>query len=151
MAAKPRFSLIRKAKIGAGTVIRDHVNLYGCTIGKNCKIESFVYIEEGVVIGDGCKIKAHTFIPTGVRIGKKVFVGPGVIFTNDMYPTVNDDFKLYYTTVEDNASIGGGAVIIPGIKIGKEAMVGAGAVVTRDIPAGVLAYGNPARVVKKLK
>ena len=148
---RPKFSLIKNVKIGKGTIIRDHVNLYGCIIGNNCKIESFVYIEEGVRIGDDCKIKSHTFIPTGITIGNKVFVGPGVIFTNDMYPTVKNDFKLFKTKIEDNVSIGGGAVIVPGIKIGKGAMIGAGAVVTKNIPAGALAYGNPARVARKLK
>ena len=148
---KPRFSLIKNVKIGKGTVIKDHVNLYGCSIGKKCKIESFVYIEEGVRIGDYCKVKAHTFIPTGVTIGNQVFIGPGVIFTNDMYPTVKDDFKLFKTEIENNVSIGGGVVIVPGIKIGKGAMIGAGSVVTKNIPSNVLAYGNPARVIRKLK
>lgn len=148
---KPRFSIIKNSKIGSGTIIRDHTNLYGCSIGKNCKIESFVYIEEGVVIGNGCKIKPHVFIPTGVKIGNNVLVGPGVVFTNDKYPTVKEDWKLYHTTVGDWASIGAGSVLAPGIAIGKRALIGAGSVVTKDIPAGVLAYGNPARVVRKLK
>ena len=143
--AKPRFSVIEKSRIGKGTVIRDHVNLYGCTIGKGCKIESFVYIEEGVVVGDRCKIKPHVFVPTGVRIGNRVFIGPGVIFTNDMYPTVSDDWRLYRTVLEDDVSIGAGATVIPGVRIGKGAMIGAGSVVTHDVAAGALVYGNPAR------
>ena len=148
---KLAFSIVEKAVIGKGTEIHDHVNLYKCRIGKNCKIESFVYIEEGVVIGDNCKIKPHTFIPTGVTIGRNVFIGPGVIFTNDKYATVKVDWKLYRTTVGDWASIGAGAVIVPGVKIGKGAMIGAGSVVTKDIPANCLAYGNPARVKGKVK
>ncbi len=148
---KPGFSVIKNVKIGKGTVIRDHVNLYGCRIGSMCKVESFVYIEEGAVIGDRCKIKPHTFIPTGVTIGNDVLIGPGVVFTNDKYPTVRDDWKLYRTVVEDWASIGAGSVIVPGVRIGKHAMIGAGSVVTKDIPAYRLAYGCPARVVKKIK
>jgi len=148
---EPRFSIIKNAKIGKGTKIRDHVNLYGCKIGSNCKIESFVYIEEGVVIGDNCKIKPHVFIPTGVKIGNNVLVGPGVVFTNDKYATVKDGWKLYHSTVGDWATIGAGSVIVPGVKIGSHAMIGAGAVVTKDIPANSLAYGNPARVMGKVK
>lgn len=149
--AKPRFSVIEKTEIGAGTIVRDHVNLYKCKIGKKCKIESFVYIEEGVVIGNGCKIKPHVFIPTGVRIGNNVLIGSGVMFTNDKYATVKDDWKLYHTSVGDWASIGAGTVIVPGVKIGHHAQIGAGSVVTKDIPANTLAYGNPARVKGKTK
>jgi acetyltransferase-like isoleucine patch superfamily enzyme len=86
------------------------------------------------------------FIPTGVRIGKNVRVGPGVVFTNDKYATVKDDWKLYHTTVGDGATIGAGSVIVPGITIGRRAFIGAGSVVTRDIPANAVAYGNPARI-----
>ena len=149
--AAPKFSIMEKVKVGKGTIIRDHVNLYKCKIGKNCKIESFVYIEEGVVIGDGCKVKPHVFIPTGVKIGDNVFIGPGVIFTNDKYATVKDEWKLYRTSVGDGASIGAGAVIVPGVRIGKGAQIGAGSVVTKDIPANSLAYGNPARIKGKAK
>lgn len=149
--AMPKFSVIEKVKAGKGTVIRDHVNLYKCKIGSSCKIESFVYIEQDVVIGNGCKIKPHVFIPTGVKIGNNVMIGPGVTFTNDKYPTVSDDWKLYRTVVEDDVSIGAGTVLVPGVRIGKGAMIGAGSVVTKNVPAGSLAYGNPARVKGKAK
>ncbi len=147
----PKFSVMEKVKVGKGTVIRDHVNLYKCKIGSNCKIESFVYIEQDVVIGNWCKIKPHVFIPTGVKICNNVLIGPGVTFTNDKYPTVSDDWKLYRTVVEDDVSIGAGTVLVPGVRIGKGAMIGAGSVVTKNIPAGSLAYGNPARVKGKTK
>ena len=83
------FSVVVDCDIGAGTVVRDHVNLYKCKIGRNCKVESFVYIEDGVTIGDGCKIKPHVYIPTGVTIEDEVFIGPNVTFTNDKHPRVN--------------------------------------------------------------
>ena len=149
MINKPKFSIIKETEIGEGTIVRDHVNLYKCKIGKNCKIGSFVYIEEGVIIGDNCKIKPFSFIPTGVKIGKNVLVGPGVVFTNDKYATVKEDWKLYHTTVGDSATIGAGSVIVPGVTIGKYAFIGAGSVVTKDIPSNVVAYGNPARVKGK--
>jgi len=141
----PEFSKIVDARIGEGTVVRDHVNLYKCSIGRNCKIESFVYIEDGVTIGDDCKIKPHVYIPTGVTIEDAVFVGPNVVFTNDKYPHVKGDWKLLKTVIGRGASIGAHSVILPGVRIGREAMVGAGSVVTTDVPDGVVVRGNPAR------
>ncbi|MDE1768340.1 MAG: N-acetyltransferase [Candidatus Micrarchaeota archaeon] len=143
------YSIIKDCTIGEGTEIRDHVNLYKCKIGKNCKIESFVYIEEGVVIGDNCKIKPNVYIPTGVEIGNGVFIGPGVTFTNDKYPKSSGDWKLLKTTVDDGASIGAHSVVLPGIKIGKDSMIGAGSVVTKDVPDNATVYGNPAKQIDK--
>jgi acetyltransferase-like isoleucine patch superfamily enzyme len=142
---QPEFSLIADAEIGEGTVVRDHVNLYKCRIGRNCKIESFVYIEEGVTIGDNCKVKPHVYIPTGVTIEDNVFIGPNVTFTNDKYPHVKGDWTPLKTVVGRGASIGANSVILPGITVGRNAMIGAGAVVTSDVPEGALVYGNPAR------
>ena len=144
-----RFSVITDAEIGAGTIVRDHVNMYRCKIGRNCKIESFVYIEEGVTVGDNCKIKPHVFIPTGVTVEEAVFIGPNVTFTNDKYPRAKGDWKLLKTVVGRGASIGANSVILPGIRIGKNARIGAGSVVTTDVPDGATVLGNPARPVEE--
>jgi UDP-2-acetamido-3-amino-2,3-dideoxy-glucuronate N-acetyltransferase len=141
-----KHSLINGAKIGEGTVLHDHINLYKCKIGKNCKIDSFVYIEEGVVVGDNCKIRPFVFIPSGVTIEDDVFVGPNVTFTNDKYPKVKGDWVLLKTKVESGASLGANCVILPGVTVGKGALVGAGSVVTRDVPDGAVVAGNPAAI-----
>jgi UDP-2-acetamido-3-amino-2,3-dideoxy-glucuronate N-acetyltransferase len=146
---QPGFSRIVDSEIGEGTVVRDHVNLYKCKIGRNCRVESFVYIEEGVTVGDDCKIKPHVFIPTGVTIEERVFLGPNVTFTNDKYPHVKGDWKLMNTVVAEGASIGAHSVILPGVRIGRNAMVGAGSVVTADVPDGATVCGNPARPLVK--
>jgi acetyltransferase-like isoleucine patch superfamily enzyme len=142
-------SRVVNSEIGEGTVVREHVNLYKCKIGRGCKIESFVYIEEGVTVGDYCKIKPHVYIPTGVTIEEGVFLGPNVIFTNDKYPHVKGDWKLLKTVVGQGASIGAHSVILPGVRIGRNAMVGAGSVVTTDVPDDATVYGNPARPMSK--
>jgi len=147
--SQPMFSRIVDSEIGEGTIVRDHVNLYKCKIARNCKIESFVYIEEGVTVGDDCKIKPHVYIPTGVIIENKVFLGPNVTFTNDKYPHVNGDWKLLKTVVGQGASIGAHSVILPGVRIGRNAVVGAGSVVTTDVPDDTTVCGNPARQLVK--
>ena len=121
------------------------MNLFKCKIGKNCKIDAFVYIEEGVVIGDGVRIRPFTFVPTGVIIGNNVFIGPNVVFTNDRYPKIGRKWKLEKTIVEDDVSIGAGSVILPGVRIGRGTLIGAGAVVTRDTEEGSIVYGVPAK------
>ena len=128
------FSKITDCKIDQTSVIYDQVNLYKCTIGKNTKIDAFVYLEEDVVIGDNCKIRPFVFIPSGVVIGNNVFIGPNVTFTNDRYPEIGKDWTLEKTIVEDNVSIGAGSVILPGIKIWKHSLIGSGSVVTHDVP-----------------
>jgi UDP-2-acetamido-3-amino-2,3-dideoxy-glucuronate N-acetyltransferase len=144
----PEFSVIKNVEIGEGTVVHDQVNLYKCKIGRNCKIDAYVYIEEGVVVGDNCKIRAFVFIPTGVTIEDNVFVGPRVTFTNDKYPRAKGEWKLMPTKVKQGASIGASAVILPGLTIGKNATIGAGAVVTEDVPANAIVAGNPARALR---
>jgi len=142
-----KFSLIKDVEIGEGTVIHDQVNLYKCKIGRNCKIDAYVYIEEGVVIGDNCKIRPFVFIPTGVTIEDDVFIAPGVIFTNDKYPKVRGEWKLMPIRVKKGASIGSGVVILPGVTIGENALIGAGAIVTKDVPDNAIVAGNPARLL----
>ncbi len=144
---KPNFSQIIECSIGEGTLVRDQVNLYKCQIGRDCRIESFVYIEEGVVIGDRVKIKPNVFIPTGITIEDDVFIGPNATFTNDKHPRVNGSWKIFETNVGRGASIGAHAVILPGVTIGPEAVVGAGSVVTKDVAAGAIVVGNPARAI----
>jgi len=135
----------------------DLVNLYGCSVGDQCKIGAFVEIQKNAVVGKKCKISSHTFICEGVTIEDEVFIGHGVIFINDRYPraTGNDgrlqtdsDWKVVPTFIRRRASIGSGAVIMCGVTIGEKAVVGAGSVVTKDVAAGSVVCGNPARVIK---
>lgn len=134
----------------------DLVNLYGCSIGDETKIGAFVEIQGGATIGARCKISSHSFVCEGVTIEDEVFVGHGVMFTNDVYPraTTQDgalataaDWTCSPTRVERRASIGSGATILPNLTIGENAMVAAGAVVTRDVPANAIVAGVPAVVV----
>ena len=134
----------------------DLVNLYGCSIGAETKIGAFVEIQKNASVGDRCKISSHSFICEGVSIEDEVFVGHGVMFTNDIYPrAVNADgapqteadWVVVKTTVKARASIGSNATIIAGITIGESAMVGAGAVVTRDVPDFAIVAGTPARII----
>lgn len=143
------YSILKDVEVGNGTKIHDQVNLYKCKIGKNCKIDSFVYIEEGVIIGDNCKVRPFVFIPTGVTIEDDVFIGPNVSFTNDKYPRVKGDWNLLPTLIKRGASIGAGASILPGITIGENARVGAGAVVTKDVPDNTTVIGPPAEIISK--
>jgi len=143
----PRYSLIQDADIGAGTAIHDQVNLYRCKIGKNCKIDAYVYIEEGVIIGDKCKVRPFVFIPTGVTIEDQVFIGPNVSFLNDKYPRARGNWRLLPIRVKKGASIGANSVLLPGVTVGKGALIGAGSVVTSDVPNHAVVAGNPARVI----
>ncbi len=143
----PQFSIVKNVDIGEGTRVFDQVNLFNCKVGKNSKIDSYVYIEEDVVIGDNCKIRPFVFIPSGVTIEDDVFIGPNVTFTNDKHPRSLGEWTLTPTIVKKGASIGANSVILPGVTIGEEAMIGAGSVVTRDVPPRTLAVGNPARTV----
>jgi len=144
---RPKYSIIKKTAIGRNSRVYDQVNLYGCKIGKNTKIDSYVYIEEGVTIGDNCKIRPFVFIPTGVVIEDNVFIAPNVTFTNDKHPRARGEWTLLKTRVKKNASIGAGSTIVPGVEIGENALIGAGSVVTKNIPDNAIAVGIPARVV----
>ena len=126
--------------------ISPFVNLYGCRLGDGTFVGPFVEIQNGVVIGRDCRIQSHTFICSDVTIGDRVFIGHGVMFCNDKNPVAgNKDWLIQATIVNNDVSIGSGAVILPGVTIGAGAVIGAGSVVTKDVPAGETWYGNPAR------
>jgi UDP-2-acetamido-3-amino-2,3-dideoxy-glucuronate N-acetyltransferase len=147
-AREPKYAILKGMEIGEGTKIYDQVNLFGCKIGKNSKIDAFVYIEEGVTIGDNCKIRPFVFIPSGVTIEDNVFIGPNVTFTNDKHPRAQGNWTLTPIVVKKGASIGANSVILPGITIGEEALVGAGSVVTKNVQNKTIVAGNPARILK---
>ena len=138
---------IEDCEIGEDTIVRDFVNLYGCRIGKDCKIAAYVEIQRGVTVGDRCKIEAFAFIPSGVTIEDEVFVGPHACFTNDLMPNAVGDWSVTPTVVRRGASIGANATIVCGVTVGEHAMVAAGAVVTKDVPAGAIVAGSPAKVI----
>ena len=144
-------------KLGRNVRIFGFTNLYGCEVGDDSKIGTFVEIQKGAKIGRRCKVSSHTFICEGVTIEDEVFIGHNVVFTNDLFPraTANGqlqtdaDWKCVPTLVKRGASIGSGAVLLCGITIGENSVVGAGSVVTKDVPANAIVAGNPARVMKK--
>lgn len=146
-------------KLGEGVKIFDFVNLYGCKVGDNTKIGTFVEIQKGSKIGRSCKISSHTFICEGVTIEDGVFVGHNVTFTNDRFPRATaddgrlqteDDWTCVPTIVKQGASIGSSTTLLCGITVGENAVVGAGSVVTRDVPADTVVAGNPARILRKI-
>jgi len=149
-------------KLGTGVKIfqPDLVNLYGCSIGADTKIGAFVEIQKNAAIGARCKISSHSFVCEGVTLEDEVFVGHGVMFTNDRYPRAanedgslqtEDDWKVVATLVKQRASIGSNATIVAGVVIGEGALVGAGAVVTRDVPDYAIVAGVPARVIGEVR
>ncbi len=148
---------IRDVSFGENVFLSGFINLYGCTIGDECKIGSFVEIQKDVIIGNRCKISSHSFICSGVNIGDGVFVGHNVSFVNDKYPSAvnsdgslqtSEDWKQESTWVDDGASIGTGATVMCGVHIGKGALIGAGSVVTKDVPDYAVVVGNPAKILR---
>lgn len=133
------------------------VNLYGCRIGDDTKIGTFVEIQKNAVVGRRCKISSHSFICEGVTIDDDVFVGHGVMFINDRRPRATSggqlqtekDWTVVPTRIQRGASLGSGATILCGVTIGENAMIGAGAVVTRDVAPGETVAGVPARVLTR--
>jgi acetyltransferase-like isoleucine patch superfamily enzyme len=145
-------------KLGKNVRIYDFTNLYGCEIGDDVKIGTFVEIQKGSKIGNRCKVSSHTFICEGVILEDDVFIGHNVTFINDLYPRATNgtgqlqsesDWSCVGTLVKRGASIGSGAVLLCGITVGQNAMIGAGSVVTKDVPSDTIVAGNPARVIKK--
>src|SRR5262249_3022214 len=139
-------------KLGRDVAIFEFVNLYGCEIGDESRIGTFVEIQRDVTVGRRVRIQSHSFLCSGVRIEDDVFVGHNVTFINDRHPSAEGArtgaWTLEPTVVKRGASIGSGAVILCGLTIGEAARIGAGAVVTGDVPDGALAVGVPARVVE---
>jgi acetyltransferase-like isoleucine patch superfamily enzyme len=120
------------------------VNIYTDDIGIGTSIGPFVEIQAGAKVGRDCKIQSHSFICAGVTIGDRVFIGHGVMFSNDKHPTVSEGWDMEYTVVEDDVSIGSGSVILP-VRLGRGCFIGAGAVVTHDVLPGQTVMGIPAR------
>jgi UDP-2-acetamido-3-amino-2,3-dideoxy-glucuronate N-acetyltransferase len=154
------FIRLRDVTLGADVKMFGFVNAYGCSIGDNSKIGSFVEIQKKAAIGKNCKVSSHTFICEGVTIEDNVFIGHGVMFTNDKFPRAtnedgspqtDDDWEVIPTIVRRGASIGSGAVILPGITIGEMSIVGAGAVITSDVPARAVIAGVPGRLLRSLE
>ncbi len=146
-------------QLGRDVVVHGFANLYGCEIGDETTIGTFVEVQKNAVIGARCKVSTHTFICEGVTIEDEVFIGHHVCFTNDLSPRATtsegrlqgeQDWEVVPTRVRRRASIGSGAVILAGITIGEGALVGAGAVVTHDVPDRAVVVGNPARVLRML-
>jgi acetyltransferase-like isoleucine patch superfamily enzyme len=147
-------------RMGQNVRIYDFTNLYGCEIGDDVKIGTFVEIQKNAKIGNRCKISSHTFICEGVTLEDEVFIGHNVVFTNDLYPRATNeegqlqtesDWKCIPTIIKRGASIGSGAVLLCGITVGERAVIGAGSVVTRDVPPDTIVAGNPARIIRAVK
>ncbi|MEO6695342.1 MAG: acyltransferase [Ignavibacteria bacterium] len=150
---------IVNVKLGKDVKIFDFVNLYGCTIGDNSKIGTFVEIQKNAIIGSNCKISSHTFICEGVTIEDNVFIGHNVTFINDKFPRAateegsmqtENDWKVIETFVKKGASIGSSATIMCGVTIGENSIIGAGSVVTKNVESNVIVGGVPAKLIKKL-
>jgi acetyltransferase-like isoleucine patch superfamily enzyme len=146
-------------KLGKGVRIFGFTNLYGCEIGDDVKIGTFVEIQKGAKIGDRCKISSHTFICEGVTIEEEVFIGHNVTFINDRFPRATNgdgqlqtesDWVCVPTLIKRGASIGSSVTVLCGVTIGEGAVVGAGSVVTKDVDPHTVVAGNPARVLKKI-
>jgi acetyltransferase-like isoleucine patch superfamily enzyme len=146
-------------KLGKDVKLARFINLYGCEIGDETKVGTFVEIQKNAIVGRRCKISSHTFICEGVTIEDQVFIGHGVTFVNDSFPRATtatgelqtgSDWKVETTLVKKGASIGSGATILSNVTIGERAIVGAGSVVTRDVPADVIVVGNPAKVLRSI-
>ncbi len=153
-------SVADDVKLGQNVKLANFVNLYGCTIGDNTKIGTFVEVQKNAVIGRNCKLQSHTFICEGVTIEDEVFVGHGVTFINDKYPRATNgngglqseaDWSVIPTVIKKGASIGSGSTILCNITIGENAIIGSGSVVTKDVPPGTIVAGNPAKIIRRIE
>jgi acetyltransferase-like isoleucine patch superfamily enzyme len=153
---RDNFIRLSNVKLGEDVKIYSFVNAYGCEIGDESRVGAFVEIQKGVKIGRRCKVSSHSFVCEGVTVEDNVFIGHGVMFTNDKFPRATnpygspqseDDWQVVRTLVKRGASIGSNATIIAGVTIGENALVGAGAVVTRDVPDGATVAGVPAKTI----
>ena len=159
MQDRPHEQIAPNVKLGKGVRTFGFVNIYGCEIGDDVKIGTFVEIQKGVKIGSRCKISSHSFICEGVTIEDEVFIGHNVTFTNDLYPRAtnsegllktDEEWTCVPTLIKRGASIGSSATLLCGITVGENAIIGAGSVVTRDVPDNTVVAGNPAKILKKL-
>jgi acetyltransferase-like isoleucine patch superfamily enzyme len=150
---------LNNVMVGQNVRIFNFVNAYGCQIDDNTKIGAFVEIQKGAFIGKNCKVSSHSFICEGVHLEDNVFIGHGVMFTNDLFPRATNadgsqqteaDWKVIETRVKKGASIGSNATILCGITIGENALIGAGSVVTKDVPPNTVVAGVPAKLLKKI-
>jgi len=153
------YQSLNNVQVGEGVKLFNFVNAYGCSIDDFSKVGAFVEIQKGATIGKNCKISSHSFICEGVHIEDCVFIGHGVMFTNDLFPKASNadgspqteaDWTVVETIVKKGASIGSNATILCGITIGENALVGAGSVVTKSVPANVVVAGNPAKILKAI-
>jgi acetyltransferase-like isoleucine patch superfamily enzyme len=154
---QPNQLIAPDVKLGKNVRIFAFTNLYGCEIGDDVKIGTFVEIQKGAKIGNRCKVSSHTFICEGVTLEDEVFVGHNVTFINDLKPRAANadgslqteaDWKCVKTLVKKGASIGSSVTLLCGITVGEGAMIGAGSVVTKDVPSGAVVAGNPARIMQ---
>jgi UDP-2-acetamido-3-amino-2,3-dideoxy-glucuronate N-acetyltransferase len=143
--------------LGKNVKIFNFTNLYGCSIGDDTKIGTFVEIQKGAKIGCRCKISSHSFICEGVTIEDNVFIGHNVTFINDLFPRATnkdgsaqteEDWECIPTLIKKGASVGSSSTILAGITIGERALIGAGSVVTKDVAPGTVVAGNPAKLMK---
>ena len=151
------YQKLNNVQVGENVRFFNFVNAYGCSVDDNSKIGSFVEVQKGATIGKNCKVSSHSFICEGVHIRDNVFIGHGVMFTNDMFPRATNpdgtqqsdaDWQLLETYVLEGASIGTNATILCGITIGRNALIGAGSVVVKDVPDNAVVVGNPGRIIK---
>jgi len=154
---KENFVRLNDVKLGDDVKIYSFVNAYGCEIGDESRVGAFVEIQKGVKIGRRCKVSSHSFLCEGVTVEDRVFIGHGVMFTNDKLPRATNgdgspqsetDWVVIPTNVREGASIGSNSTILAGVTIGENAIVGAGSVVTRDVEPNTVVAGVPAKYLR---